>query len=496
MFKVGEVFPPVEHQERINRYKRNKQLFKGNHFEVFDKYNSNNKELLYIAMNLASIICKKSADFLFGEPFRALADKHEVQEAFERFINDNDLHITNYETALANAYRGDAFYKVRYGQTYGGKFSTELDPPHVIIEAQNAEYVFPEVDPANVKNIIAFHIAVPVKDGKKWFLKVESHYAGEIIYRTLVIKPHETNRDGTIKSFLIQGEIVEDAQSVTTGVPMPLVVHIPNFTTDEDWQGIDDLSELTPIFDEINNRLTQIANILDKHADPALAVPAGTIGEDEFGNPVFNIAVNKVFEIDGQEDAKPQYITWNGQIYEAFQELDRLTEMAFTIAEIPSVVLGKGDSGTSGSSGLAIRWRMNSLLAKINRKRQYYERGLKQVLLVAQMLEIVTETANYELTKPQLVFQDGLPKDELEVANIMAIRTGNKQSMSMKSLLMRFENMTEAEAEAELERIEKDKEEAQKALLELKEKQEPTDDEDDKEPVNDDKEKDDKGGNE
>ena len=64
-----------------------------------------------------------------------------------------------------------------------------------------------------------------------------------------------------------------------------------------------------------------------------------------------------------------------------------MVEILLTNAEIPAIALGKGDSGTSGSSGLAIKFRMNSLLAKINRKRQFYDKGLKELLITAQMLE-------------------------------------------------------------------------------------------------------------
>ena len=184
------------------------------------------------------------------------------------------------------------------------------------------------------------------------------------------------------------------------------------------------------MFDEINHRISQIANILDKHADPAIAVPAGTMGEDEEGNPVFRVGIDKVFELLGKDDLVPQYITWDGQLQAAFQELEKLIDILLINAEIPSVALGQGDSGTSGSSGLSIKWRMNSLLAKINRKRQYYDKGLKQILYVAQLLEQNRMgVVEYQPTVPKIKFNDGLPDDETEMANVMAIRTAGSQSL-------------------------------------------------------------------
>ncbi|URZ16869.1 phage portal protein [Clostridium felsineum] len=473
-FREGAYYPPTAHRERIDRYKKNKKVFKGEHFEVFKEYNGSKRyrDLLYISVNIAGIICKKSADFLFGESVQVKAgngDESIEQQAFDRFVQENDLNILNYESALANAYRGDSFFKVRYGQEMGGEVPEVFDKPRVIIESQTPEYVFPEASLYNKNKIVAYHIAVPVEvviDGVEgWQLFIESHYAGRIEYRVFNMSPVEAEANGIeyeIKTWKIDNEIQEAQQIVLTGVPMPLIVHVPNFGTDDTWQGLDDITEHLPIIDEINNRLTQIADILDKHADPAMVVPAGTLGTDIEGNPYFVVARDKVFEAQSKNDVKPEYITWDGQLQQAFTELEKLINLLLTMAEIPGVALGMNDGGgTSGTSGLAIKWRMNSLLAKINRKRQYYTRGLKQVFTIAQLLELAVGKADYALTLPLLTFQDGLPKDDAEEATVMNIRTGGAKTISQKTAIMRMEGMTAEQAEREIEQI---KEEEQQAV--------------------------------
>lgn len=465
LFGIGDLFPPEKHYSRIKGYKMNKKIFKGHHHEAFEKANvmPRHQDLLYISVNLAGIICKKSADFLFGEELKVLAGKGEhtpEQEAFNRFMEENDLNILLYENALSNAYAGDSFIKVRYGQEYAGELPPELDEPRVIIENVNPEYVYPEVVAWDKNKIKAYHIALPIydEDSDDWYLSVESHYAGKILYSKYFITPIHYNMDNEPERFSINGVDESSFYEVQTGVPMPLVVHIPNLATADSWEGIDDLTEIHPLLDEINNRLTQIADILDKHSNPAMAVPSGLLSADEDGNAQFRVAIDKVFEVMGKDDVIPQYITWNGQLNEAFSELDRLIDLVLTVTEIPAVALGKGDSGTSGSSGLAIKWRMNSLLAKVNRKKQYYSKGLKQVFYIAQKLEEVLDIADYELTIPVLNFQDGLPKDEMEQANIMSIRSGGAKTISQKSAIMLLNNMTEEQAEAEIERIKSEEE--------------------------------------
>ena len=58
-----------------------------------------------------------------------------------------------------------------------------------------------------------------------------------------------------------------------------------------------------------------------------MAVPSGLLSADEDGNAQFRVAVDKVFEVMGKDDVIPQYITWNGQLNEAFNELDRLIDL-------------------------------------------------------------------------------------------------------------------------------------------------------------------------
>jgi len=469
IFAPGNYYPHDDHLERIERYRENKRLFMGKHYDVFERVHNrlskNQREIVYTAINLPALICKKSADFLFGETPTYSAgkeDKSNEQAAIERLVSENHLNITNYETAISSAFRGDAFYKIRWGQRWGGALSSDLDPFRIFIEAQNPEYVFPEVSPVDANHIIAYHIAFPqlveTDDGERWQLIVESHYPGKIVNRKLWMTEFNTNFDNEVVRWQIQSEITSERKETQTGVPFPLVVHVPNFALDDSWEGIDDLTDLKPLFDELNNRLSQIAVILDKHADPAIAVPAGSLTEDEKGNPVFHVGRDKVFEVLGKDDVIPVYITWDGKLDAAFKELEFLIDKILMLAEIPPVALGKDNAGTSGASGLSIKWRMNSLLAKINRKRQYYNKALKQVLLIAQLLEHAQmkkagKRPDYEVTVPIIQFKDGLPDDDLEQAQIAQVRTGGKPIQSQLSAIMEMRGLTEEQALREIERI-------------------------------------------
>ena len=473
LFKDGAYFPNKHHIKRIQKYKTNELLFKGKHYDAFEGHNAltkSQKNLLQVSVNLPSLICKKSADFLFGEQVKVLSGKGDdtlEQKAFDRIVQNNNLNILTYESALSNAYYGDAFIKVRFGQEFGGMLPKDLDAPRIFIENVNPCMVYPQTFEYDKSKIMAYHIAMPievVEDSGDYILNVESHFPNLILYTKYKITPAFYDRLGNIERFKIECEIENERHYVKTGVPMPLVVHIPNTGLVGEWAGVDDLTEHYAIFDEINNRLAQISDILDKHSDPAMAVPTGILDADEDGNTHFAVSHNKVFELLGKDDILPQYITWDGQLQNAFTELDKLIDLLLTTAEIPSVALGRDGSGTSGSSGLAIKWRMNTLLSKINRKRQYYDKGLKQVMMLAQLLETNLGVDAYRVTLPVLQFQDGLPQDDMELANMMAVRTGGAKTLSQKSAIIYLNDYTEEQAEKEIERI-KEEEEQQMAQV-------------------------------
>jgi hypothetical protein len=78
--------------------------------------------------------------------------------------------------------------------------------------------------------------------------------------------------------------------------------------------------------------------------------------------------------------------------------------------------------------------------------------------MLAQLLEKAVGKADYELFTPLINFRDGLPKDEMEMANIVSTRTGGAVTMSQKRALMYLDDMTEEQAEAEMERIKEEEE--------------------------------------
>ncbi len=111
-FTIGTAYPFEGHIKRIKRYRENMQLFKGEYKDIFDKYNLNPNDSLYISVNLAGIICKKSTDMLFGESVQVSAGKKDnsfEQSVLDKITADNYMNISNYEAGLMASIKGDVF---------------------------------------------------------------------------------------------------------------------------------------------------------------------------------------------------------------------------------------------------------------------------------------------------------------------------------------------------------------------------------------------------
>ena len=100
-------------------------------------------------------------------------------------------------------------------------------------------------------------------------------------------------------------------------------------------------------------------------------------------------------------------------------------------------------------SGAAMRRMLYPAIAKISRIRNSFAVAIKKALQLAGQLDGIDMTG-----KPIYIdWPDTLPRDPQEMAQIANIRTGGKQTQSIKRALMDLDELSEDEAERELESI-------------------------------------------
>ncbi len=444
-------YPPQGQRDRINGYGRYEKLFMGQHKDLYAGKPGPYQKLRYIAANFAGLISKLSADLLFGEQpdFIAGQDDEAATEALDTIVTNNGLHAVDYESALSNSFRGDAIFKARWGQR-----TAESEEPEAIIEEVPASIYFPELDEDDVRKVLSVTLAWvkrDPKDPRKLYLRAEVHKPGTIQHmlyemgssQTVAVQVGQQSIAGralkqvALNTLEAYAELPEEEETGLTHIP---VFHIPNFRYGSRFWGISDYEGLESMFEALNNRLSQIDVVLDKHVAPKIILPPGFIDDD---NKVrFDLLETIQLEPGAQT---PSYMTWEGQLAAAYQQVDKLLDLLFLTSETAPSAFGMDKFGVA-ESGRALRLRLLRTLAKINRKRLYYDSALKRALLTAQMLDTIHGSGKYEPAEPTIQWADGLPEDMVELVQIEAQRllAGNS---SLESSIRRLDGPDAVEAE-------------------------------------------------
>jgi len=446
-------YPPKAHQERVNTYQRFERLFLGQHKQVFAVTPQPYQMKRYIAANFAGLISRLSADLLFGEEpdFVATQDDEAAKEALKQIVARNGLHAVNYESALSNSFRGDGVYKVRWG-----KRTPQSEQPEAIIEEVPASIFFPELNEDDVRKVSRVTLAWvkrDPKDAKRLYLRAEVHEPGTIRHQLFDMgSAPSITVSGSNAAISIGGkqlqqvslntldayeDLPEEEQTDLDHIP---VFHVPNFRYGSRFWGISDYEGLESLFESLNNRVSQIDEVLDKHVAPKIVLPPGFVDKEG------KIRFDRMETVELHPgDQPPSYITWDAHLTAAFTQFDKILDLLFMLSETAPSAFGLDKFGVA-ESGRALRLRLLRTLAKINRKRLYYDTALKQALLTAQILDVTHGSGEYEPAEPTIQWADGLPEDMVEMVEIESQRMAAGNT-SVESSIRRLDGPDAVEAE-------------------------------------------------
>lgn len=449
-----KTFPDDASKQRLMNYEYYNRLLLGEHFEAFniriadERFTREYSKMRYVTANFAGLISKVCADMLMGEAPRIyVEDDKPTQEFIDALVEQNSLDVQNYESALGNSSLGDAVYRLRVGPRNP---NDPNEPSTVIIEDMNPAIYFPVFKKFNTRAApIRQDLCWTFKVGQDEYLRQESHFAGYIENHIYKMEGQKIIGEVPLSAF---PELANLQPVEPTGVNVPLVIHIPNYKTGRRNFGISDYYDLDTLFFGVNNRLTKVDNILDKHGDPILTVPPGVL--DEEGN------VNKkalgVIEVREGESGKPEYVVWDAKLDAAFDQIDKMIEFLFMFSEVSPDALGMGKG--QSDSGRALKLKLLRTIAKVNRKKLYYDEGIKKVIYTAMLLAKThdLEVGGLKLTgepkKPEIEWYDGLPIDNSEQVEIEAKRLDSGNT-TIEDSIMRLDGVDEETAKKKASQI-------------------------------------------
>jgi len=426
----GLPWPPPEHAARVAAYRQNHLIWAGEHERVLLS-NDVRMEGQYTTVNIAKNIVTIAADILFGEEIKFTFPDDASDEDAQRvrdIIERNEFTTLLYESALDTGYAGDGVFVV--GRD---------DEEQAIIHTVPAENWFPEQNPDNIREVTKHTLAWERAYGKDKYLRVVEHTPGLVVNGLYQLKGGKLGAPATQDEWArLYGDNVPP-EKVETAVEDFLVVHVPNFRTSREYFGQSEYAAgVQSIFGAINARVTQSDGILDRHSDPSMALPYDVWAQaTKGGTRDVDPAELSVVAL-GQNGEKPEYITWDGQLENNYRLIDKLIHLLGVVTETaPQLLHAEGWGGDF--SGRALKILLLRTLAKVNRKRLYYDAAIKKILELSQLIEGV------DPVPVAIIWPDGLPQDVRETVDIVERRIAGR-TLSRKRGIMRMDDSDEKEA--------------------------------------------------
>lgn len=400
---VGQEWPPKTETARLERYTQNEALFDGRHAEVFkvllNLFSTHTAEYnkLIVITNWHRRLSSLWADFLYGEqPTATAADTPDAAEqvycddivartGFWRLQWTRQIDVSRFGLGVVEAYfeNGGAKLQVVHPSKY-----------------------FPIYD--SFGRVESVMIA--------WLEDIG--YVDHVKARTLHVRIHRPGQIET-RQYRVSGtgkilEMTEKPIVEETGVDELLVSVVENMATSSGTT-VDDYGDLDSIIKRIESRLTRVGRILDVHSEPMLYVgeDTGAFIKTETGEWVYD-SKQKVFSLPA-DAIPPGYVTWDGQLSAAFEEIKALIDQLYIISETCEACFNPAALGAQ-ISGTALRLMLFVPLKKVDRLKLAADPAIRRELQTFAALETAKGRAGaIPLEYVHISWQDGLPEDFKEV---------------------------------------------------------------------------------
>lgn len=346
----------------------------------------------------------------------------ELDDWLQRFVRRNRLPTVLYESALQNSSLGDQYFALEVEG--GGIDVVPVDPFFVEILEHRGRVVGYEVAWDIEQDVVAEpsilgRIGQVRRRSRRDLVMKKFYFPGYIRWELFEIDRERLkrlplwelpeNRELLARAFSPDAEHLvpmivgpedetgepgerpaEDERQIGevialmeyTGIDVPTLVHWPNYRMFSRY-GMSDNGMIESLQNALNNRETQLNDVLDKHADPAMAGPDAYL--DENGNLPMSGGGGRYFPV-GQGDDNPEYLEWGGHLQDSHREIERLYRAILANTETAAALLGMDEGGVQ--SGRALMYKLLRSLAMATRKATYMTQAIIDLTTIAQKLRL------------------------------------------------------------------------------------------------------------
>lgn len=430
----GKEYPPKSERDRITRCCENQLLFSNEHFgEAKTPYHN----VLYgecvarlsksiegfadavcfpVILNYQRAVSVKTADLVCGECpiIMGKTSSENTELDYMRQLTDFDSKL--YATVIDLSRYGDAIWRVfKSEDTDKGDFTLWEPMNWFPIVRNDGTY-------RETYQVLCAVINIGTEQTPIYRLNAQIHEVGKYTARV-----YEMDGSGATIGKLLEEKVIN------TGLSRNAVVHLRNLGTSGSVYGYDDYMPLDSLLSEILTRIGQISKILDKHATPAMSGPSSMLQRDPVTGEYY-LKSGSYYSV-GAGEVTPQYLTWDGQLSSAFNELDRLLQQLYMLSELGEALLGSmGASNGQAISGTAMRFKLTNPLSKARRVSNTL------TLPTKRLLESLSELgySRLDATSLSITWKDGLPDDPRETIEIAKLATGVNQVMPLEDAIIEY----------------------------------------------------------
>ncbi len=495
--KVGGLYPPSTEVARLARYKRYDDLFYSRITEAYGSYikkddgigNSMFDQMKSIfanpkIMNYARAITKKTVDLALSKKPYVIPTKKDKDIDIMELQHGTDIWKKTRQALTDVSRYGNGYIREynkipRYSNTDGlgrvtlskGEPACNAINPSMVVEVVNpldredtTYFVLGWIDKVEedlmVGGITQYNVDGITTPKYTYYLTTEIHKRGAYQYRRFRVGSPILNY-GQVKQYSIIEEVTDESLKdkwIPTGLEGFAIKKLSGYTTtDNPSEGLSDYDMLDTLMIELVERVSQLSQVFTKHGDPAMQGSPELLSQDENGNPVFYTGD---FYPIGKDEQPLSYITWNSQSREILEYCNQILQNIWVLTEMGdgSIMGYTRENNGFAESGKGLRMKLASPLMKV------------QSLLIDNqdtIISIFTDFATIlgKKIKPtdiEIKWQDGLPVDHIEEANIFQMRVQSGTESIVYGLQRRY-NMTPEQAEKEYKKILEEKKQLHEA---------------------------------
>ncbi len=354
---------------RLRRYRQYQDFYEGKHYLRPRSGRTN------LVLNYGRTVVDKGVAYLLGRGLgfsvmpadessggsRALAAR--AERLLYDVYWDNDLEAVDLQVAQNAGVLGDGVYKVFY-EGERGRESEEGGRIRVLnVDPMSFFATWAADDPGELRRVEVVYaldgdgltsMAGALGLGPREAAALAGGRYVEVVERWT----------GSEFSLLVGEREVRRSANPYGWIPF---VHVPNLQPANEFWGRSDLADVVPINRELDERISDQADIIRYHADPPVVFKGVTEHSD--------LAVGPGTVWDIPVDADVKLLEWQGQPVAVGEHIERVFRALYEVAETPRTAFG--DSGRL-LSGVALETELRPIIQKTLRRRVFWTRALRR----------------------------------------------------------------------------------------------------------------------